>query len=134
MARSGTPKGGLSELAERVYVNGADFTLVAYTNTPNSLGDDSVAADLVQPTVANGYGPITLNGTWSVTDGIVEYDHGTPDNPTWTATGTWSAPVTGAAIIYGTRLVHFRDYNDAGGSWVAANGRKLAVDITNMLG
>ncbi len=134
MARSGTPDGGLDEIGERVYVNGADFTLVAYTNTPNSLGNSTMVADLVQPTVANGYAPIALNGTWTTVEGLVEYDHGTPDNPTWTATGAWSAPVTGAAIITGTRVVHFRDYNDAGGSWVAANGRKLAVDITNLLG
>lgn len=134
MARSGTPKGGRDEIAERTYVNGADFTLVAYTNTPNSLGDDSVAADLVQPSVANGYAPITLNGVWSSVNGIVEYDHGTPDNAEWIATGAWSAPVTGAAIIYGSRIVHFRDYNDSGGSWVASAGRKLQVDITNMVG
>ncbi len=134
MARSGTPKGGLDEIAERVYVAGADLTLVAYTNTPDSLGPDSVAADLVQPTSANGYAPITLNGTWSAVDGIVTYDHGTPDNPTWTATGTWSANVTGVAMIYGAILMHFRDYNDSGGSWVAADGRKLAVDVTNLVG
>lgn len=134
MARSGTPKGGLNEIAERVYVNGADLTLVAYTNTPDSLGPDSVAADLVQPTSANGYAPITLNGTWATNNGIVTYDHGTPDNPTWTATGTWSAPVTGVAMIYGSRIMHFRDYNDSGGSWTAADGRKLAVDVTNLVG
>ena len=114
MARSGTPRGGLDEIAERTYVNGADFTLVAYTNTPNSLGDDSVAADLVQPPEENGYAPVVLNGVWASEDGVVTYDHGTPDDPGWVATGPWSAPVTGAALIYGTRLVHFKDYNDAG--------------------
>jgi hypothetical protein len=131
--RSGTPNGGLDEIAERVYRDGADLTLVAYTNTPDSLGATSVAADLVQPT-GSGYAPITLNGTWSTADGIVTYDHGTPDNPAWTAGGAWSAPVTGAAMIMGARLIHFRDYNDSGGSWTAMAGRKLAVDITNMIG
>jgi hypothetical protein len=134
MARKGTPKGGLDEITERAYVNGADFTLVAYTNTPDSLGDDTVVADLVQPAQNNGYAPILLDGVWATADGIVTYDHGTPDFPTWTASGAWSAPVTGVAVIFGTRVIHFVDYNDSGGSWVASNGRKLAVDITNMLG
>jgi hypothetical protein len=134
MARSGTPLGGRDEIAERVYVNGADFTLVAYTNTPDSLGDNTVAADLVQPTVMNGYAPITLNGVWATSSGIVTYDHGTPDDPGWTASGPWSAPVTGVALISGSRVVHFKDYNDSGGSWTAVDGRKLAVDINNMVG
>lgn len=135
MAHKGTPNGGLQEIGERVYVNGADFSLVAYTNSPDSLGANTVAADLVQPTVANGYAPITLNGTWAVdANGVVTYDHGTPDFPTWTASGTWSAPVTGVAIISGSRVIHFRDVNDSGGTWVAANGRKLAVDISDTIG
>lgn len=134
MAHSGTPNGGLDEIAERVYVNGADLTLVAYTNTPDSLGPTSVAADLVQPTQTNGYAPITLNGTWATSSGIITYDHGTPDNPQWEASGAWSAAVTGVAIITGSRIMHFRDYDDSGGSWTAAAGRKLAVDITNLVG
>ena len=134
MARKGTPNGGLAELGERAYVNGADFTLVAYTNTPNSLGPTTVAADLVQPTEANGYAPIVLNGTWAVdATGIVTYDHGGGTNPTWTATGTWSAPVTGAALLYGSRVVHFRDFDDIGSTWSAADGRKLAVAIVDLL-
>lgn len=133
MSRAGTPLGGLDLIADRVYISGADFTLVLYTNTPNSLGDATVAADLVQPT-GSGYAPITLTGTWASVNGLVTYDHGTPDNPMWTAGGAWSAPVTGAAMISGTKVVHFRDYNDSGGNWVAANGKKLAVDITNMVG
>ncbi len=134
MARKGTPNGGLQEIAERTYIQGADFTLVAYTNSPNSLGPDTEAADLVQPTEANGYAPILLNGAWSVSEnGIVTYDHGTPDNPTWTATGTWSAPVTGVAIIGADRCIHFRDFNDAGDSWIAAAGRKLSVQIQEII-
>jgi len=133
MSRAGTPFGGLDEIAKRIYIDGADFDLVLYTNTPNSLGDSTVTADLVQPT-GPGYAPITLNGVWSRLNGLVTYDHGTPDNPMWTAGGAWSAPVTGAAMISGATVVHFKDYNDAGGNWVAANGKKLAVDITNLVG
>lgn len=131
MAHSGTPYGGLAEIAERVYINGADLTLVAYTNSPDSLGPDSVAADLVQPTQANGYAPIVLNGTWSNANGVISYDH--PGDPTWTASGTWSAPVTGCAIIYGARIMHFRDFNDTGGSWSASAGRKLAAQIRELI-
>lgn len=131
MARKGTPNGGLNEIGERAYVNGADFTLVAYTNAPNSLGPTTVAADLVQPTVANGYVPIVMTGTWSINNGILTYDH--PGDPEWVATGTWSAPVTGVAMIIGSRVQHFRDFNDAGDSWVAAVGRKLRVNITELV-
>lgn len=136
MAKKGTPRGGLSEIAKRVFIDGPDYTLVAYTNAPNSLGPDSVAADLVQPTEANGYAPITLNGTWNEVNGVVEYDHGGGNtHPEWTASGTWSAPVTGVAIVYGTRIQHFMDYDQVGsGSWIAAAGRKLRVRIADVLG
>ena len=133
MAHKGTPNGGLVEIGERVYVNGADLTLVAYTNSPNSLGAATVAADLVQPAVANGYAPILLDGTWAVdSNGIVTYLDG-GQSPGWTASGTWSAPVTGVAIIIGTRVLHFRDLDDSGSSWVAETGRKLAVNITDTI-
>ena len=134
MAHKGTPNGGLVEIGERVYVNGADLTLVAYTNSPDSLGAATVAADLVQPAEANGYAPILLDGTWSVdSNGIVTYLHAGGLSPTWSATGTWSAPVTGAAIIIGARVLHFRDLDDAGGNWQAQAGRKLAVNITDTI-
>lgn len=132
MAAKGTPNGGLREIGERVYVNGADLSLVAYTNSPGSLGPNTLTADLVQPTVANGYAPVTLDGTWSIVDpGIVVYEHqvGVP-KVTWTATGTWSAPVTGVAVISGSRVMHYADLDTA---WVAANGRKLAVSVAEVL-
>jgi len=133
MAHKGTPNAGLVEIGERVYVNGADLTLVAYTNSPDSLGAATVAADLVQPAEANGYAPILLDGTWSVdSNGIVTYLDGGL-SPGWTASGTWSAPVTGVAIITGTRVLHFRDLDDAGSSWVAEDGRKLVVNITDTI-
>lgn len=130
MAVKGTPTGGLAEIAERVYINGADFTLVAYTNTPNSLGSSTVAADLVQPTAANGYAPIVLNGTWSHLNGVISYDHGGGSDPEWIATGTWSAVVTGVAMIVGTKVEHFFDLPT---SWTAAIGRKLRVAIRNLI-
>ena len=131
MATSGTPKEGLDLIGERTYVNGADLTLIAYTNTADSLNADSVYADLTQPTSANGYAPILLNGTWTATDGIMTYVHSTPTHPTWTATGTWSATVRGVAIVSGTStLVHFKDLSVA---FTAANGRKLAVDLDTVI-
>ena len=131
MATSGTPKEGLDLIGDRVYISGADLTLIAYTNAGNSLDADSVYADLTQPSVSNGYAPITLDGTWTATDGIMTYVHSTPTHPTWTATGTWSGTVNGAAIVSGTSvLVHFKDLAVP---FTAANGRKLAVDLDTVL-
>src|SRR4051812_49331422 len=118
MARQGTPNGGLDEITERAYVNGGDFTLVAYTNAQDSLGPTSMAADLVQPTQSNGYAPIVLTGTWSTSGGVLAYVHPAGPNadalgnPTWFASGAWSAPVTGVAMIFGGRIVHFFDHRD----------------------
>lgn len=139
--RQGTPKGGLAEVTKRVYIDGPDLTLVAYTNTQDSLDADSVAADLVQPTASNGYAPIVLTGTWSTTDGVVTYSHPAGPsadefgNPAWFPTGTWSAPVTGVAIIYGAAIVHFMDNRDGGGSpvtFTAAAGKKFVVDLSTV--
>lgn len=130
MATSGTPLGGLDEIGKRVYIDGPDLSLVAYTNTADSLTSATVAADLTQPTVANGYAPITLDGTWSRTNGVVTYVHSTPTNPTWTASGTWSATVTGVAVVYGTVVMHFKDLTSA---FTAAAGKKLAVDLSTVV-
>lgn len=141
MARQGTPKGGLNEITKRVYEDGADLTLVCYTNTQDSLTADTVAADLTQPTVANGYAPIVLTGTWSRSDGVVTYTHPAGPsadefgNPGWFPTGTWSAPVTGVAIIYGSAVVHFMDNRDGGGTpntFTAASGKKFIVDMATV--
>lgn len=129
MATQGTPYGGLDDIAALAYVSGA-LTLVAYLNTANSLGATTIAADLTQPATANGYAPITLDGTFTSTNGVLTYIHSTPTNPTWTATGSWSGTVTGVAIIRGTTVRHFKDLGTA---FVAAGGRKLAVDLASVL-
>jgi hypothetical protein len=141
MARQGTPNGGLAEITKRVYIDGSDLTLVCYTNTADSLGPSTVAANLTQPTVANGYAPIVLTGTWSSADGIVTYVHPAGPNadefgnPAWFPTGSWSAAVTGVAIIFGTAVLHFMDNRDGAGSpvtFVAAAGKKFTVDLATV--
>lgn len=130
MATSATPMEGLDDIAEVAYVSGA-LTLVAYTNAGNSLSSTSVAADITQPTEANGYAAITLNGVWDSTGGVLLYVHSTPTNPKWTATGTWSGTVNGVAILHGSILRHFKDL---GSPFVAAAGRKLEIDLSSVLG
>lgn len=143
MAREGTPAGGRNFYIQRALIDGADLTLVAYTNAPDSLGDTTVAADLVQPAQTNGYAPIVLNGTWSKSNGIATYQHPAgPDadasgNPCWFPTAAWSAPVTGVALISGADVVHFYDYRDGAGtpiSFTAAAGKRLPVDLATIFG
>jgi len=126
----GTPNGGLDEIAARTYVNGTDFTLIAYTNAADSLGPLTILADLAQPAVANGYAPIVLDGAWTTLNGIVTYVHSGGGNPTWSASGAWSATVTGVAIIFGTSVVHFKDNAVP---FVAAAGKKLAIDMATVV-
>ena len=142
MARQGSPNAGLTLIAQRVF-EGPDYTLVAYTNTQDSLGPDTVAADLTQPTQANGYAPILLNGTWGYSNGVASYTHPAGPNtdefgnPTWFPTGTWSATVTGVAIVFGSTVQHFMDLRDGAGSpvtFVAAAGKRLTVDLVNLAG
>jgi hypothetical protein len=130
VATQGTPNDGLDDLATLAYVSGA-LTLIAYTNTPDSLGPTSVFADLNQPVETAGYAPITLDGTWTAVDGVVTYLHSTPTNPFWLALGSWSAPVTGVAICRGSVLRHFKDL---GSAFSAAAGKKLEVDLNSVLG
>lgn len=130
MATSGTPLAGLDDIASLSYVSGA-LTLVAYTNPADSLGPNTVAADLTQPTTNNGYAPIVLNGTWAASGGVTTYTHSTPTNPRWTATGAWSANVNGVAIIRGSVVRHFKDLDTA---FIAAAGRPLEVDLNSVLG
>lgn len=130
MATSGTANEGLDEIADRTYISGADLTLVAYTNTPNSLEDTSVLGDISQPSQTNGYAPIVLDGTWSSADGVVTYVHSTPTHPTFLASGAWSGTVTGVAIVSGTSLWHFKDLDVP---FAAADGRKLQIDLDTVV-
>jgi hypothetical protein len=139
--RQGTPIAGLEEITKRVYIDGPDLTLVAYTNTQDSLDANTVAATLTQPTVANGYAPVVLSGTWARVGGVVTYTHPAGPNadefgnPAWFPTGTWSAPVTGVAIIYGTAVLHFMDNRDGAGdpvTFTAAAGKKFVVDLSTV--
>jgi hypothetical protein len=130
LASQGTPNDGLDDIASLAYVSGA-LTLIAYVNTADSLGPTSVFADLNQPTTANGYAPITLDGTWTAVDGVVTYVHSTPTNPAWVALGAWSAAVTGVAIVRGSVLRHFKDL---GSGFTAAAGKKLEIDLNSVLG
>ncbi len=138
----GTPLSGLSLIATRVYVTGSPLTLVAYTNTRDSLTANSLAADLAQPTLTGGYAPILLNGAWTVLDGVATYQHpvGTNTdaigNPQFVCTGPWSASVTGIAMIFGTALVHFKDSTDLTGTpldFVAAVGKRYSVSVPNLV-
>ena len=130
MATKGTPNPGLDELGTRIYINGPAFTLVAYQNAADSLGASTVYADLVEPATANGYAPILLDGTWSVTSGVMGYVHSTPPHPVWTATGTWGSAVNGAAMIYGTAVVHFMDLDSP---FIASAGVPLTVDVNTVI-
>jgi len=134
MATQGSPLAGRTELARRCYVLGDDCSLVCYTNTAGSLGDATLAADLVQPPLANGYSPIALAKTnWTVAGGIATYydPAGMAGDPTWSASGAWGAdPVNGVAMIYGTVVLHFRDLSLA---FFAAANKKLSESISNLL-
>jgi hypothetical protein len=129
MATEGTPHQGLEYIASRTY--GSHLSLVCYTNAADSLSDSSTYASLTQPATANGYAPITLDGTWSFTNGTVTYLKAGA-NPRWTATGTWGATVNGMAMvdIANGKLLHFRDNAVP---FVAANLKKLEADITTLV-
>ena len=123
--------GDRDELADRAYISGADFHLVAYTNTADSLSDTSVYADITEPASANGYAPILLDGTWSSTNGVITYVHSTPTHPSWAATGGWGATVTGVAIVYNSAtLVHWKDLDVA---FSAADGKRLEIDLDTVI-
>jgi hypothetical protein len=129
MSSEGTPFQGLDYAASRIY--GAHLALIAYTNPPNSLGDLSTYATLTQPTLTGGYAPIVLNGTWTFTNGVVTYLKAGA-NPRWTCTGAWSATANGSAIVdtAAGRLLHYKDFATP---FVAANLRKLEIDIAHMV-
>jgi hypothetical protein len=129
MATEGTPYQGLDYCAGRIYAS--HLSLVCYTNAADSLSDTTVYADLTQPASANGYAPLTLDGTWTISNGTVTYlKNGA--NPGWTATGSWSVTVNGVAMvdISAGKILHFRDCSVP---FVAANLKRLESDITTLV-
>ena len=132
MATKGTPHEGRDNIiAPRVYTG---LSLGLYTNTADSLDDDTTLADLTQPT-GTGYALVSLTGSWASADGVVTYDHGTPDEVVFEnthASNNWSAPVVGAFITDGTYLLHFHDAPEA--PVTMTPGKKFVVDVQNIAG
>lgn len=134
MATSGTPKEGIDNIiSERVYTSGT-LDLRLYVNTANSLDQDTVFADMVEPT-GTGYAPVTLSGVFSETDGVVTYDHGTPDDVVFQNTeseggSNWSQSIKGAFISDGTYVLHFKDLTSA---VTMTPGKRLLIDLSTLI-
>ena len=134
MATSGTPKEGRDNIiSDRVYTT-ATLDLRLYVNTADSLDADTVFADLVEPT-GTGYAAISLTGVFSEADGVVTYDHGTPDDPVFENTNAagganWSQAITGVAMTDGTYVLHFQDLVTP---VTMAPGKKLKIDISSLI-
>jgi hypothetical protein len=142
--RQGTPLGGRNRYLSRTLLEGEDCTLIAYTNTQDSLGNSTAPGDLTQPNQANGYAPITLpKAGWTISNGIATYaqppaaNFDADGNPCWIATGSWSAGVAGAALIQNGAVLHFYDHRDGNGdplTFTAQSGRKFVVDLSALTG
>lgn len=120
-------------IAGRVYNN--TLTLRLYVNVQDSLDATTVFADMTEPT-GIGYAPITLNGVWSSSDGVITYDHGTPDDPVFENTNSegganWSNPITGVWMTDGVSVLHFQDLVVS--SVTMTPGYKLRVDISTLV-
>lgn len=134
MATSGTPNEGRDGIiSDRVYTtNTLDLRL--YVNLADSLDATSVFADLTAPT-GTGYAVISLNGVFSESNGVVTYDHGTPDDPEFENTepvggSNWSNPITGVAMTDGVRILHFQDLL---APVTMTPGKKLRVDLSTLI-
>ena len=134
MASSGTPKEGRDYIiSDRVYTTGT-LDLRLYVNAADSLDADTVFVDITEPT-GTGYAPITLSGVFSETDGVVSYDHGTPDDPIFENTNAagganWSQSIKGVVITDGTYVLHFQDLVT---EVTMTPGYKLRVDISSLI-
>jgi len=129
MATAGTPYEGRDNTILDAVYTGLDLRL--YTNTADSLSATTVLANLTYPS-GSGYATISLSGVWSSTNGVITYDHGTPDNPLWTAGDDWSpGVVTGVAITDSTYLLHFKDLTL--GAVTMTTGKVLEVDISTLI-
>jgi hypothetical protein len=133
VATQGSPKAGRTEIARRVYVIGPACSLVAYTNAGNSLGDDTLAADLTQPPLANGYAPITLaSAGWTAAAAVATYvDPSTTVDPIWTCSADWGVTVNGVAIVFGVTVMHFKDLVSP---FAALRGKKLQITLADLIG
>jgi len=129
MATSGTPDEGKDSIIVPAVYTGLD--LRAYVNTANSLDADTVFADLTEPT-GSGYAAIALDQSWSSSAGVVTYDHGTPDDPRWTAGDNWAGgDIVGVAITDGTYVLHFKDLSE--GPVSMTTDKVLVVDISTII-
>jgi len=134
MATSGTPNEGRDFIiSDRVYTTGT-LEIRLYINTADSLDAATVLADITEPTGTN-YLPITLTGVFSESDGVVNYDHGTPDDPIFENTeseggSNWSNPITGVFMTDGTYVLHFQDLLS---SVTMTPGKRLRVDISTLI-
>ena len=131
MSVFGTPFEGRDAIAALVYVSG-NLDLRLYTNTKNSLTDNTVLADLTYPS-GTGYAAYTLSGTWSSSNGVVTYSDGSPAYVTFTNSGAgdWTGDVTGAAITDGTYVLHFKDF--VSDPITVAAGQSIRVDVSNLI-
>lgn len=133
MATSGTPNEGRdSIISDQVYTAALDIRL--YVNTADSLDATTVFGDLTEPT-GTGYLPIPLTGVFSETDGVVSYDHGTPDDPIFENTepgggSNWSQAIIGVAMTNGVYVLHFQDLVTP---VTMTPGKKLKVDLSTLI-
>lgn len=134
MASDGTPNEGRDFIiSDRVYTTGT-LQLRLYIDLADGFDDTTVFADFTEPT-GNGYAPIALSGVFSEADGVVTYDHGTPDDPIFENTelqggSNWSNPITGVWMTDGTYVLHFQDTL---ASVTMEPGKKLRVDVSSLI-
>ena len=128
MSKAGTPFEGRDNIILLAYIS---LELRLYTNTADSLTASTVLSDLTFPT-GTGYATLSLTGVWSSSNGVITYDHGTPDNPQFENTGAsnWTGVVTGAAITNSSFVLHFKDLSL--GSVTMTPGKILEIDISTL--
>ena len=134
MATSGTPNEGRDYIiSDRVYTT-STLDLRLYVNTADSFSAATVFADLTEPT-GTGYAAISLSGVFSEADGVVTYDHGTPDDPVFENTNAagganWSQAINGVAMTDGTYVLHFQDLTTP---VTMTPGKKLKIDVSTLV-
>lgn len=130
MAAWTTPYEGRDNIIGPAVYTGLDLRL--YTNAADSLSATTVFADLTFP-VGSGYATISLSGSWAFQNGVVTYDHGTPDNPIWTAADSWSGGnVVGIAMTDGSHILHTKDLS-LGPVTMTAASPPIEVDLSTFI-